>query len=429
MHIRKLENVIVISLIIISSTIYLLHRYSMDQTLVIDANSTFPVQSISDASLAGGKSISSISIIDNKIVLNCEIVASDYAWPFCELSFKFYDEDILAQNHGIDLSHYNTFEVHASYQNISPLGMRFQIRNYSAAYSQVSLPESWKYTGLEYFSLEESPVIIPLKSLQVATWWLLEQKIPIAQSAPELDNVMILELSTGSKIMPGKYQIILEKIVFQGKRYSTEQIYGSIIILWVSATLFLFFYHLTQSRNKLGKAHKKSLELKRLNKLLNVQTQELKDQAERDPLTGALNREGIKAIFIEDLPQLSIAFIDIDHFKLVNDVHGHAVGDDVLCKFSALLSKNSRDTDFLARWGGEEFLLVCPNTTLAKTRALAEALRGLIETYQWPNGIKLTSSFGVAQQGKESVTDFIARADKALYSAKAQGRNKVVTSK
>ncbi len=429
MYKDKLERGILVGLLILTALIYLLQRYSLDHILVFDAQTSFPIKAISDNSTLHGKSITSISIVDNKIILDCEIIASDYAWPFCEITFKLHDENIPEQRYGINLSNYETVAIYATYQNIHPLGIRFQIRNYHNAYSQLQDVESWKYTGIEYFSLEDSPLIIPIKALQVATWWLLERKIPIAESAPELKNVMVLELATGNNIKPGKYQIVLEKIIFQGKRFSTEQVYSAIILLWVSASLFLFFYHLALSRSKLRKAHKKTLDLKRLNKLLNVQTQELKDQAERDPLTGALNRSGIKAIFIQDLPQLSIAFIDIDHFKQVNDIHGHAVGDDVLRKFSALLSENSRDTDFLARWGGEEFLLVCPNTTLAKTRTLAEALRELIENYQWPNDIKLTSSFGIAQRRKESNTKFIARADKALYSAKAQGRNRVVSSK
>ena len=429
MKINKLENIVVIGLLLLTAIIFLLQRYSLDHTLVIDANTKFPIQSITDNSINTGKSISSISIIDDKIILDCEIVASDYAWPFCELAIQLNNENQLEQRYGIDLSRYDTVAIYAQYENFSSSGIRFQIRNYHAAYSQLNAPETWKYTGLEYFSLEDSPIIIPLNALQVATWWLFERKIPVAYSAPELDNVMIIELSSGNNIKPGKYRIVLDKIVFQGKRFHTEQIYSTIIFLWITSTLFLFFYHLAQSRHKLSKANKKAVELKRLNKLLNVQTQELKDQAGRDPLTGALNRAGIKAIFTNDIPLLSIAFIDIDHFKKVNDNHGHAVGDEVLRQFSALLSQNSRDTDFLARWGGEEFLLICPNTTVEKTHTLAEALRQLIEEAQWPNDLRLTSSFGIAQQGKESVTDFIARADKALYSAKAQGRNRVVRSK
>ncbi len=134
-------------------------------------------------------------------------------------------------------------------------------------------------------------------------------------------------------------------------------------------------------------------------------------------------------MFINQIPILSIAFIDIDNFKQINDIYGHGVGDEVLKQFAALLSENCRDTDFLARWGGEEFLLICPNTNLEQIHFLAEEIRALIEDFSWSNNIRLTSSFGIAQRGKESITDFFNRADKALYAAKAQGRNQVVVSK
>ncbi len=160
-----------------------------------------------------------------------------------------------------------------------------------------------------------------------------------------------------------------------------------------------------------------------------MESKALKNQAERDPLTGALNRNGIEAIFTNEIEDLSLMFIDIDHFKPINDNYGHAIGDEILIAFVKLISENSRSTDFLARWGGEEFLLICPNTKLKEATELAESFRNLLMNHQWVNEIKLTASFGVAQKTKESVTDFIERADKALYSAKAQGRNRVVTSK
>ena len=420
---------VIISLIAITAILYFMQHYALNHSFVLNTASPYAVKAISDDALHNGKTTSTVKVVDNKYILDCEIIESDYKWPFCELAFQLFDEENPELHYGIDLSQFDTVTVHASYRNISPFGIRLQIRNYHNDYSKLNDDSTWKYTGIEYFLLDDKPLTIPLDALQVATWWLLEQKIPISHAAPDLNNVMALELATGNNIKPGKYQIILDKLVFQGKRYRTEQVYGVIILLWSSVTLFLLFYHLIKSRQSLSSAHQKAQELIRLNKLLNVQTQELKDQAERDPLTGALNRVGIKGLFTKEIPLLSIAFIDIDHFKQINDIHGHVVGDDILKHFSALLSENSRDTDFLARWGGEEFLLVCPNTSLEQANTLAEGIRQLIENYQWPSNIKLTASFGLAQRKKESPTDFIARADKALYAAKAQGRNKVVQAK
>ena len=118
----------------------------------------------------------------------------------------------------------------------------------------------------------------------------------------------------------------------------------------------------------------------------------------------------------------TLKYIAIELF----DTH---VGDQVLLAFAHVLSENTRSQDLLARWGGEEFVLACPETNLDKASGLAEKLRRCISEHDWPKGLKLTASFGVAQMLEdESPTDFIARADKALYVAKAQGRNCVRTS-
>jgi diguanylate cyclase (GGDEF)-like protein len=426
---NKVEIFVIISLLLITTCTYYLQRFAWDKVLVIDSKTKFPILNISDEVISNGKSTSSYTIEDDKIILSCEIIASDYAWPFCELAFQLHDENSVDTKFGINLSNFDMVSIYANYENIAPTGVRFHLRNYNPVYSNLNDDTTLKYNAIEYLLYGDTKRIdIQLKSLQVSTWWIVEQQLPMKYSRPELENVMLLEISTGSTVKPGKYTISLEKIVFQGKYFKTEHVYIAIISLWIFSTLFLFFYHLRQNKLRLLKAQKKSSELTRLNKLLNVQSQKLKEKADRDPLTGALNRAGIKTILIEDIPVISIAFIDIDHFKKINDSLGHAAGDDILCEFSTLLSQNSRDTDFLARWGGEEFLLLCPNTSLTKIHTLVESIRALIENHQWPHGVNLTASFGIAEKEKENITDFIARADNALYAAKAQGRNRVVIS-
>jgi diguanylate cyclase (GGDEF)-like protein len=426
---KIIERIVVISLLLITAFIYFMQQYSWNKSFTIDATSAFEINAISDISVTNGKSISSYRIEDDKIILSCEIIASDYTWPFCELTFQFHDPHSINNKFGIDLSSFDTVTIDANYTNIAPQGIRFQLRNFNPAYSNLKDESSLKYNAVEYFLYgKTNKITIPLESLQVASWWLFQQKLPMKYAAPELENIMVLELATGNGMQPGHYTIELNNIVFQGKRFTTENVYLGLISLWILTTLFFFFYHLFQGKHLLLKAQKKLANLTRLNKLLNVQSANLQKQVDRDPLTGALNRVGIKAVLIEDIPILSIAFIDIDHFKNINDTLGHAAGDDILKEFSQLLYQNSRDTDFLARWGGEEFLLICPNTPLGQMEILAEAIRKLIEDYEWPHNIKLTSSFGIAQKGNESNADFIARTDKAMYMAKGQGRNKVVIS-
>ncbi len=122
----------------------------------------------------------------------------------------------------------------------------------------------------------------------------------------------------------------------------------------------------------------------------------------------------------------SLIMVDIDHFKLVNDTFGHVVGDIVLLEFAQILKNNIRNTDVVGRWGGEEFLIILPQTEEEGSVLLAEKLRILIENYNFSKAGKITSSFGVASFKDDiSVANIVSRADNALYKAKDLGRNKV----
>ncbi|MBO1896124.1 GGDEF domain-containing protein [Shewanella sp. BF02_Schw] len=125
---------------------------------------------------------------------------------------------------------------------------------------------------------------------------------------------------------------------------------------------------------------------------------------------------------------ISVAIIDIDHFKQINDNHGHLFGDKVLCQLAQLLQNQMRSDDLLARWGGEEFVVVLPNTTLADAVELTERLR-LYIAMQNIQAMELTISLGVAQYRVEDTAhSLLDRADKALYSAKSGGRNCVAAA-
>ncbi len=180
-------------------------------------------------------------------------------------------------------------------------------------------------------------------------------------------------------------------------------------------------------------------ELARQNELLNLQKQELHIAATTDRLTGLHNR----AYLMDQLGRefansqrlghpLSCLLLDMDHFKSVNDRHGHLVGDAVLRHTAQLLSRQLRRGDVLARYGGEEFVLLLPGTPAARAAALAESLRASVAQAPWVQGdlsLPLTISIGVADNRAGPCADetaLLRQADEALYAAKRQGRNRVV---
>jgi diguanylate cyclase (GGDEF)-like protein len=156
-------------------------------------------------------------------------------------------------------------------------------------------------------------------------------------------------------------------------------------------------------------------------------------RASTDALTRAYNRLKFDEILEREMKRatryqklLSVAVFDIDHFKKVNDTYGHLVGDYVLQSIADITRDNIRGTDYLLRWGGEEFIIILPETNVEKAEELAVRIKHSIEGYDFRRAGHITVSFGVTQLKKgDSDKEFIKRADDAMYKAKALGRNRV----
>ena len=153
--------------------------------------------------------------------------------------------------------------------------------------------------------------------------------------------------------------------------------------------------------------------------------QELEHLALTDPLTGLLNRRAWDASLQRTVKEMSfnasltIALIDIDHFKSYNDAHGHAAGDAVLRHFSDAGRKSLRTPDVLARWGGEEFILSLPRTGPAQAAAILNRIKNCLL-----DGVTCSIGYTFWRPG-ETAAECVARADAALYQAKAAGRNRL----
>jgi diguanylate cyclase (GGDEF)-like protein len=170
---------------------------------------------------------------------------------------------------------------------------------------------------------------------------------------------------------------------------------------------------------------------------LQVQYELIRQMAFTDMLTGLPNRRmGYQslqrqiALARRGQRPLSVCLWDIDHFKQINDTHGHTVGDEVLRSLSQRLRGHLRESDLLARWGGEEFLLMLPDTELPAALQVAERLRMAIASFPLTDNVPVTASFGLSSyDGSESLEQLLHRADDALYSAKSAGRDRVVIAR
>ena len=159
--------------------------------------------------------------------------------------------------------------------------------------------------------------------------------------------------------------------------------------------------------------------------------------AATDSLTGLMNRRAFmeamdreRSRAVRHTLPLSLLMLDVDHFKRVNDTHGHDAGDAVLRGIAVVLKKIARKSDFVSRWGGEEFVVALAQTAEAGGRIAAERVRRAIAeaTFTLPSGesLRATASVGLASATSQiNLDELIGRADRALYAAKARGRNRV----
>lgn len=175
-------------------------------------------------------------------------------------------------------------------------------------------------------------------------------------------------------------------------------------------------------------------ELDELNKMLLDKSREFEHSASRDPLTQLYNRKKFGTLFEIALIDIraregvgAVAILDIDHFKKINDTHGHNVGDDVLVEMAEILKASVRSQDIVARWGGEEFVLFLPSVDHMQAKKILEKLIDKIERHSFAGCDAVTASVGVSKlRYEDDLRSAIGRADEALYMAKNGGRNQVV---
>ncbi|MBR0599685.1 GGDEF domain-containing protein [Sinanaerobacter chloroacetimidivorans] len=176
----------------------------------------------------------------------------------------------------------------------------------------------------------------------------------------------------------------------------------------------------------------KTLELERINKELEEKNKELKEMSIRDSLTSLLNHKNSLKRLKEEVERakrisypLCVAMIDLDNFKHINDEHGHQTGDDVLTIVAKILKETCRTTDIIGRYGGEEFIIIMPDTGADDAGLLIKRIQKRILEEEFEKGIHITFSCGISELNGESVHGIVRSSDLMLYRAKKKGKNRV----
>lgn len=219
-------------------------------------------------------------------------------------------------------------------------------------------------------------------------------------------------------------------VPIQSKSPFDYTLFWQMVITFCFLSLFVFYRYqkIAQLNRQLAIAND---ELNTTHEVLQQQADKLGKLAITDPLTRLYNRMKIDNVLEQEERRfhrygepLSLIMLDVDHFKGINDTHGHLVGDLVLEQLAKIVSSKIRETDFVGRWGGEEFIIVCPSTALDGTRKIADSLCSTIAQTYFSQVGHVTISLGIAAiENDETISKLVGRADEALYRAKDDGRN------
>lgn len=405
-------------------------HFGMTRVLRIDKDWPHGFNAIDDSGMGGGTR-SSLTVTEEGVLLTCDL-SLDYQWPYCEIAVPLSADGTTP----VDLSIYEELKISLAYRDPGVDRVRVMARNFNPGYSTPGDFDTYKVNEIDYRPSSHPVLQLPLQAFQVASWWRHAMSLPVDYIGPEFSGVVQFDVSTGGQVVAGRYEILLHYLELRGKWISAVTLYRALLVAWLTLALLAALWELKQHRQRLRESQQRETELRALNHLLELQSEKFEKMASHDTLTGVRNRAGIRDPFLEHIRDaryrgrpLAAVFIDIDHFKQINDTHGHQVGDQILVDFARLVAANIREKDLFARWGGEEFLLLCPGTPVDAAIRLAEELRKLIEAHHWPRGAHVSASFGVTEfcgEKGEEVGMFISRADRALYEAKAAGRNRVV---
>ncbi|PLY07328.1 MAG: GGDEF domain-containing protein [Arcobacter sp.] len=254
--------------------------------------------------------------------------------------------------------------------------------------------------------------------------------------------ILVTNIESFTTYMTEIYLIIFWVFTVSGLKLKQS----SISVFFISLIAFINYYYIFPLPKELFIMHSfwvfavlsfgfvGAFLLERLSMKNFITYKKLKDLAITDSLTGLYNRTKLDEILQNELNRSkrynhNFAFIllDIDHFKEVNDTYGHQIGDKVLIEISNLIKNNSRSTDIIFRWGGEEFIILCLETNKENILNHAENLRRIIQLHKFKSVGSKTVSLGITlSKNDDSIPSIIKRADEALYMAKNQGRNQVV---
>lgn len=398
-------------------------------SLVIKPDSNYRYGIFSDRDVGGASTVTWVN--EEKKEWKCTI-AKGINYPYC--NYQIYLTDGLES--GVDLTRFDTINIWISYRGKAET-IRVFIRNSDPAYTRVDDAETTKFHQLEVApDLFAVPIELKLSSFNVADWWIRNHDIPLEHAQREMDNVISIDISSGTGIGPGDHYFKFHHVILTGRIMTTQQWYLLVIIFWLFIVFVFLLYQIVSRRVSRRDRVQQEEELREINTLLDNRASEIDGMIQANPSTGKMHREEVEQALRGALiaskqkgAPLSVVLMDVDHFLRVNEQMGREAADKALIGISVLVKSNIREGEQFVRWGADEFVLVCSGANNETARVIAEKVRRLVDGHDFGIGRRITASFGVATlMEDETLAELFKRADVALYAAKAVGRNRVCIS-
>jgi len=329
----------------------------------------------------------------------------------------------------IDLSSFDSVELDLDYKG-DATRVRVFIRNNNSAYSTVENIErsKFQFVNISAPALSKKPTTLSLQNFSVSDWWIEQYDIPLEHSQLDFSEVISIGIDQVAPAVYGTHEYKLNSIKLIGSWISAEKLYIILILSWMAVLSIEAITRLVNLNSRTKRDERRLQELKQ-------ESDKYKELSNTDELTGIANRVGLKQKLADirqkngDLSSHVLTIIDVDHFKTINDKHGHDVGDKVLKEIAKAIEGCIRSEDFFARWGGEEFTILSNHENSNTRIILSEKIRALIENLEYDTDfpLKVTISLGVAKgKNNESFEELFKRADRSLFKAKDSGRNCIV---
>ncbi|MFT2089730.1 GGDEF domain-containing protein [Paraglaciecola sp. 2405UD69-4] len=352
----------------------------------------------------------------------CELKESS-VYRYCGVSISWSPPP----HQALDLSIYDGLKIGLQYRGKS---------DYVRIFIQNSHPQMSAKNNLEFAKFNSTTTAVPndnntidihFRELRVADWWVDNFQIAPENTKPDVSEALSVGIDLPYLAPLGFHEFSLQSITAEGVIIDKESMYLAIILIWAALISLEVVSKNVQLNKRLQVDSQKFSEMKQ-------QTAIYKERAETDMLTGVYNRDGLNQVVnnlksIKLLHQYALVVLDLDHFKAVNDEHGHTNGDRVLQECVQTLKQHMRSYDILARWGGEEFVILFHNQNKVDIISFIEKTRINIEQERFLNGkcASTTISIGATQICKSDLFEnAFLRADKALYQAKEEGRNRFI---